>query len=93
MPKSSYVNQDDDILISKLNLIIYKLDNKLTQNPDFIFFDNQEFCSLMNISKKLAAKWRTDNIISFSQIGMKYYYRLSDVLIMLHLNYTPAFMF
>jgi hypothetical protein len=61
----------------------YKLD------PENIFFDNQEFLQLMNISKKTALVWRQKNIIKFSSVGNKYYYRLKDILVLLNENYNP----
>lgn len=54
------------------------------------FLDNQEFMLLMYISKRTAQNWRDEGRISYSQIGGKIYYRLSDVQKMLDLNYKPA---
>lgn len=61
----------------------YKLD------PENIFFDNQEFLQIMNISKKTALVWRQKKIINFSSVGNKYYYRLNDILDLLQKNYNP----
>ena len=61
----------------------YKLD------PENIFFDNQEFLQIMNISKKTALVWRQKKIINFSSVGNKYYYRLKDILKLLEENYNP----
>lgn len=61
----------------------YKLD------PENIFFDNQEFLQIMNISKKTALVWRQKKIINFSSVGNKYYYRLKDILDLLQKNYNP----
>jgi hypothetical protein len=64
-----------------------KLDYKL--NQDNIFFDNQEFMQLMNISKRTSQQWRDNKIIGFSQVGNKIYYRLSDIQKLLEENYKP----
>lgn len=61
----------------------YKLD------PENIFFDNQEFLQIMNISKKTALVWRQKKMINFSSVGNKYYYRLKDILDLLQKNYNP----
>lgn len=61
----------------------YKLD------PENIFFDNQEFLQIMNISKKTALVWRQNKTIEFSSVGNKYYYRLKDILKLLEENYNP----
>ena len=55
-----------------------------------VFFDNQEFIQLMNISKKTAAIWRLKNVITYSMIGSKIYYRLSDIQALLDKHRIPA---
>jgi hypothetical protein len=82
---------DTEKILKKLDYLITHLDTRLLANPDFIFFDNQQFCILLNISKKLANEWRNNKVIAYSKIGMKYYYRLSDIYIMLQSNYYPNF--
>jgi hypothetical protein len=54
-----------------------------------LFFDNQEFMQLMNISKRTAQQWRDNKIIGFSQVGNKIYYRLIDIQKLLNENYNP----
>lgn len=55
------------------------------------FVDNVDFIKLMNISKRTAQAWRDEGKISFSQVGGKIYYKMSDVQEMLNSNYNPAF--
>ncbi len=64
---------------------------KLVQNvdPKNVFFDNQEFLLLMNISKRTAQMWRDTGFIGFSQLGNKIYYRLEDIQNLLNENYNP----
>jgi hypothetical protein len=59
-------------------------------NPDSVFFDNQEFIQIMNISKRTAQEWRSQNIISYSQIGKKFYYRMSDIQELLEKYFVPS---
>ena len=47
--------------------------------PKERFIDNAEFLKRMSISKRTAQTWRDEGIISFSQIGSKIYYKMSDV--------------
>jgi hypothetical protein len=71
-----------------------KIQNALEEkqkNPADAFLDNQEFLQLMNISKRTAQTWRDEGIISFSQVGSKIYYRMSDVQKLLDSNYNKAF--
>ena len=63
-----------------------KIGGKL--DPEDVFFDNQEFMKLMNISKRTAQEWRNKKIIEFSQVGNKIYYRLSDIQKLLNDNYN-----
>lgn len=76
-------------LDDQVALIVAKLKTLSGDNPDDIFFDNKEFLNLMNISVRTAQIWRDNNIISYSQIGSKIYYRLSDILTLLNENYNP----
>lgn len=64
---------------------------KLISPSKFRHIDNTEFLSLMKISKRTAQVWRDEGKISFSQIGHKIYYRLSDVEEMLQGHHLKAF--
>ena len=77
-------------LVNRLDVLSKKLEEK-QKSPKDIFLDNQEFLQLMNISKRTAQTWRDSGIISFSQIGSKIYYRMSDVKILLDKHYKTAF--
>jgi len=43
------------------------------------WLNNEEFLEVLKISKRTAQHYRTNGIISFSQVGRKIYYRISDV--------------
>ena len=79
-----------DGLLNKLEELKSSLEDK-QKNPQDVFVDNQEFLQLMNISKRTAQTWRDEGIVSFSQIGSKIYYRMSDVEKLLEKNYRKAF--
>ena len=55
------------------------------------FVDNVDFIKLMNISKRTAQAWRDEGKISFSQVGSKIYYKLSDVEKLLQAHYNKSF--
>lgn len=74
----------------RLNVMLKKLEQTQRSNPEQVFFDNQEFIHLMNISKRTAQQWRSAGIIGFSQVGDKLYYRLSDILNMLDKHFKPS---
>ena len=82
-------NQYEELL-NKIDEVKSSLEEK-QKNPKDIFVDNQEFLQLMNISKRTAQTWRDEGVVSFSQIGSKIYYRISDVEKLLEKNYRKAF--
>lgn len=55
------------------------------------FVDNEEFLELMGISKRTAQSWRDEGKISFSQVGNKIYYKMSDVDKLLAEHYNKSF--
>ena len=77
-------------LVNRLDTLNKKLEEK-QKSPNDTFLDNQEFLQLMNISKRTAQSWRDEGKVSFSQIGSKIYYRMSDVQKLLDKNYKAAF--
>lgn len=77
-------------LLKRLDVIQSEVSNK-QKSPADTFIDNQEFIQIMNISKRTGQAWRDEGIISFSQIGSKIYYRMSDVQALLDKHYKPAF--
>ena len=62
-----------------------------TESKKETFLDNQEFLQLMKISKRTAQTWRDEGRISFSQVGNKLYYKLTDVEKLLTEHYNKAF--
>lgn len=89
----NYYDESEKILLKldeKVTHIIAKLKTLSGDNPEDIFFDNNEFLQLMNISKRTAQSWRDNGTIAYSQIGSKIYYRFSDILKLLNINYVPA---
>jgi 3-methyladenine DNA glycosylase Tag len=77
-------------LLAKLETITTQL-NKKTDAKKETFLDNQEFLQLMKISKRTAQTWRDEGRISFSQVGNKIYYKLTDVEKLLNEHYNKAF--
>ena len=72
-------------------LIEIKTCGLLKKDDGFQFVDNENFLSLLGISKRTAQSWRDEGVISFSQINGKIYYRLSDIDEMLKKHYKKAF--
>ena len=79
-----------DEILKKFDEINFRIQSAIAV-PGETFVDNQQFLQLMKISKRTAQSWRDDGIISFSQVGSKIYYRMSDVQKLLDSNYSQAF--
>ena len=77
-------------LMTKLDTIQNQLNSKVDPKKE-TFLDNQEFLLLMKISKRTAQTWRDEGKISFSQVGSKIYYKLSDVEKLLQEHYNKSF--
>ena len=77
-------------IVGKLDSINTRLNAK-EKEPKEKWLDNQELLQLLKISKRTAQHYRDSGLISFSQVGNKIYYRLSDVETLLNKHYNKAF--
>lgn len=82
-------NKNYEIIEKKLFELLQKFDKKIVQESIQII-DNSQFIELMGISQKLAQTWRDTGVVSFSQIGNKIYYRLSDIQELLNKTYRKS---
>lgn len=77
-------------IIAKIEAINSKLTQKEKQ-PKEQWLDNNELMELLKISKRTAQSYRDNGIISFSQVGNKIYYKLSDVEELMKKHYNKSF--
>ena len=77
-------------IVKKLDGINTRLNAK-EKEPKEVWLDNQELMQLLKISKRTAQHYRDSGMISFSQVGNKIYYRLSDVEELLKKHYNKSF--
>ena len=77
-------------LVGKLEAINQRLTQK-EKEPKDKWLDNQELMLLLKISKRTAQHYRDTGLISFSQVGNKIYYKLSDVEKLLQEHYNKSF--
>ena len=87
--KIDKLNAQHEELIKKLEGLINRLNQNENKTNSF-FLDNSQFIELMGISQKTAQTWRDTGVVSFSQIGNKIYYRISDIQQLLNDNYIKA---
>jgi hypothetical protein len=83
-------NDQYQAILNKIEEINFKIQAAHT-SPGESFVDNQQFLQLMQVSKRTAQTWRDEGKISFSQVGAKIYYKLSDIETMLKEHYNKAF--
>ena len=83
------VSQKHEELIKRLDNLIQSL-NETRKQPIDPFFSNDEFMVLMSISVRTSQLWRDQELISYSQISGKIYYRLSDIQKLLDDNYYKS---
>lgn len=81
----NYITTKDlqDVL-SRLDEISKKLSGK---EKSIKWLDNSEFMQLLHISRRTAQNYRDNNLIAFSIIGNKLFYKLSDVEDLLNRHY------
>lgn len=78
-------------LIGKIEEINARLSQKEKQ-PKEQWLGNKELMDLLKISKRTAQHYRDNGIISFSQVGSKIYYKLSDVEELMKKHYNKSFL-
>ncbi|MDD3876648.1 MAG: helix-turn-helix domain-containing protein [Bacteroidales bacterium] len=67
-------------IIEQINVLSVKIDTSIRKQPlSDIWLDIQETCQLLKVSKRTLQAYRDNNILSFSQIGGKIYFKASDI--------------
>ena len=67
-----------DQLIAKIDDINERLQNTNPKRTE-TYLNNKQFMEMLDVSLRTAQTWRDEGKISFSQVGNKIYYKLSDV--------------
>ena len=83
------IDQNYEKIEKKLTELIKKLDKSLVQES-IQLLDNYQFMDLMGISVKTSQSWCDNGLVSFSQIGNKIYYRVSDIKELLEKNHRKS---
>ena len=77
-------------LVAKMNEVLEKLNSKTAPKQE-VFLDNEELIAMLKIPRRTAQTWRDEGKISFSQVGNKIYYKLSDVEKTMQDHYNKSF--
>jgi hypothetical protein len=79
-----------DALNQKIDLLL-PIVEQLGRPPDQIIIDDVALREMLKMSKRTTAYLREKGLITYSKIGSKIYYLLSDILLFLKQYEIPAF--
>ena len=80
-----------DELINKLDKLTKHIETKFLINPlPERWLDIQEACQTLNVSKRTLQSYRDNNVLPYSQIGSKIYYKAADIQAHLEKHYKPV---
>ena len=72
--------------INTIAKFVTTLQNKADEEPKDGWVDSYEVCTFLNISTKTLQRLRTANTISYSKIGGKSFYKISEIQRLLNEN-------
>ena len=67
----------------ELKEFLIEIDDKISKAmrpAEEVILDETDLCNFLKISKRLAAKLRSERLITYYKTGGKLYYKLSDVI-------------
>ncbi len=82
-------NQDIKELTKLIEQLKCFIENVI-RPPEQVILDDVDLRGLLKVSKRTTAYWREKGVVTFSKLGGKIYYKLSDILILLKKNELPA---
>jgi hypothetical protein len=74
----------------RLEFLIKQQEFKNKQDPNYVLLDNSDILKLFKIAPKTASNWREEQILPYSQIKGKIYYKLSDMYKVIDKHYNPS---
>ncbi len=86
MDNRPFTSQEYQDLVKRLDEISKKLASKESGMKER-WIDNTEFMHLLKISRRTAQSYRDNNMIAFSIIGNKIFYKISEVESLLERHY------
>ena len=72
-----------------LHLIRYEV-QQAKRPAEEVILDDVDLRKFLNVSKRTTAYWREKGVITYSKLGGKIYYRLSEILRLIKENEIPA---
>jgi hypothetical protein len=78
-------------LIERLDSINEKLSAKHQPKPEEVIFDNADALKLLKVSRRTLQSWRSEGLISYSQVGSKLFYTQKDISDFISRHYQKRF--
>lgn len=83
----NYITRKDfEGIVTRLDEITKKLSAQ-EKKPTEVWLDNSELLFLLKISRRTLQSYRDNNMIAYSIIGNKLYYKMSDIEDLLNRHY------
>lgn len=76
-------------LIKTLQSLKQTIEN-INKPPEYTILDDVDLCNFLKVSKRTSAYWREKGEITYSKLGGKIYYKLSDILILMKKHAVTA---
>lgn len=84
-----FTQKEYEALIERLDILSAKIIGN--QKPEDIIYDNADALKILKVSRRTLQQWRTEGVISFSQVGSKLYYTQKDISEFLQKHYNKRF--
>ena len=67
-------------IMSRIDNLGSKIDDKIRKQPlEDVWLDIQEVCQLLKVSKRTLQAYRDNQVLSYSQINGKIYFKAADI--------------
>ena len=73
-----FTEKEYQALIERLDMLNEKVSGSKLK-PEETIYDNADTLRLLKVSRRTLQSWRTEGLISFSQVGSKLYYTQKDI--------------
>lgn len=90
MSKFPSTENEYEAIIQRLDSLHEKISGSKLK-PEEIIYDNADALRILKVSRRTLQSWRTDGLISFSQVGSKLYYTQKDISEFIQRHYNKRF--
>jgi hypothetical protein len=87
----TFTEKEYQALIERLDALNLKISARHQPKPEEIIFDNADALKILKVSRRTLQSWRTEGLISFSQVGSKLYYTQKDISDFIQRHYQKRF--